>query len=101
MRRYTEEALDDGQRGYARGERKRSIRCTAHLGTGGRPRLSRDVYCYFDNDIKGKAPFDAQRLMQKLGLRATPPTPRHGEEPRIVLPLRPHRQPRRRAHHGM
>lgn len=29
---------------------------------------SRDVYCYFDNDIKVKAPFDARRLIDKLGL---------------------------------
>jgi len=31
-------------------------------------RRSRDVYCYFDNDIKVHAPFDARRLAQKLGL---------------------------------
>jgi len=31
--------------------------------TGGR-----DVYCYFDNDIKVRAPFDAKRLMEMLGL---------------------------------
>jgi uncharacterized protein YecE (DUF72 family) len=36
-----------------------------------RLRASRDVYCYFDNDAKVRAPFDAQRLMQKLGLSAT------------------------------
>jgi uncharacterized protein YecE (DUF72 family) len=29
---------------------------------------SRDVYCYFDNDIKVRAPFDAKRLMELLGL---------------------------------
>lgn len=29
---------------------------------------SRDVYCYFDNDIKVKAPFDARRLIDMLGL---------------------------------
>ncbi len=29
-------------------------------------RASRDVFCYFDNDIKVKAPFDAQRLIDKL-----------------------------------
>jgi uncharacterized protein YecE (DUF72 family) len=29
----------------------------------------RDVYCYFDNDIKVWAPFDAQRLAERLGLR--------------------------------
>ena len=27
---------------------------------------SRDVFCYFDNDVKVRAPFDADRLMQKL-----------------------------------
>jgi uncharacterized protein YecE (DUF72 family) len=27
-----------------------------------------DVYCYFDNDIKVRAPFDAQRLMEMVGL---------------------------------
>lgn len=31
-------------------------------------RATRDVYCYFDNDIKVKAPFDAKRLIEKLGL---------------------------------
>ena len=31
-------------------------------------RASRDIYCYFDNDIKVKAPFDARRLIEKLGL---------------------------------
>ena len=29
-------------------------------------RSSRDIYCYFDNDIKVHAPFDAQRLMARL-----------------------------------
>ncbi|RXZ38434.1 DUF72 domain-containing protein [Oxalobacteraceae bacterium CAVE-383] len=32
-------------------------------------RAGRDVYCYFDNDIKVDAPFDAQRLIDRLGLR--------------------------------
>src|SRR5690348_1522013 len=29
-------------------------------------RQPRDIYCYFDNDVKVKAPFDAQRLVAKL-----------------------------------
>ena len=29
-------------------------------------RKSRDVYCYFDNDIKVKAPFDAEALIRKV-----------------------------------
>lgn len=32
---------------------------------------SRDVYCYFDNDIKVKAPFDAARLQRRLKLDST------------------------------
>jgi uncharacterized protein YecE (DUF72 family) len=31
-------------------------------------RAGRDVYVYFDNDVKVKAPFDALALMKKLGL---------------------------------
>lgn len=32
-------------------------------------RASRDVYCYFDNDIKVKAPIDARRLIARLKLK--------------------------------
>lgn len=31
---------------------------------------SRDVFCYFDNDIKVKAPFDARKLLRRLGLES-------------------------------
>lgn len=31
-------------------------------------RKSRDVFCYFDNDIKVKAPFDARKLIGRLKL---------------------------------
>jgi uncharacterized protein YecE (DUF72 family) len=33
----------------------------------GPKKASRDVFCYFDNDVKVRAPFDAQRLIAKLG----------------------------------
>ncbi len=33
-----------------------------------RSRVGRDVYVYFDNDVKVRAPADAQRLSQQLGL---------------------------------
>lgn len=33
-----------------------------------KPRKSRDVYVYFDNDIKVKAPFDAMALSARLGV---------------------------------
>jgi len=31
-------------------------------------RRSRDVYCYFDNDVKVRAPYDAMGMMRRLGL---------------------------------
>lgn len=34
-----------------------------------RRRASRDVFCYFDNDQKSEAPFDARRLMARFGIR--------------------------------
>jgi uncharacterized protein YecE (DUF72 family) len=33
-----------------------------------RARKQRDVFCFFDNDIKVRAPFDARQLLQRLGL---------------------------------
>jgi uncharacterized protein YecE (DUF72 family) len=33
-------------------------------GVAPRRRARRDVYCYFDNDVKVHAPFDAMRLAQ-------------------------------------
>jgi uncharacterized protein YecE (DUF72 family) len=77
---YTEEALDRwAQR----------IRCWADGGEPSdarhisskpaRVRAARDVYCYFDNDAKVRAPFDAQRLLQKLGLAGAYANGSHGE----------------------
>jgi uncharacterized protein YecE (DUF72 family) len=46
-------------------------------------RDGRDVYVYFDNDVKVRAPFDALNLMRRLGLdwqageACEPPFPRH------------------------
>jgi uncharacterized protein YecE (DUF72 family) len=66
---YTDEALD-----------RWAERITAWSG-GGEPadakrvldkpapaRKSRDIYCYFDNDLKVRAPFDAKSLMARLGV---------------------------------
>jgi uncharacterized protein YecE (DUF72 family) len=52
-------------------------------------RDGRDVYVYFDNDVKVKAPFDALNLMRKLGLQwqaqegCEPPLPRHRPGARV------------------
>jgi uncharacterized protein YecE (DUF72 family) len=40
-------------------------------------RNGKDVYVYFDNDVKVRAPFDALNLMEKLGLDWTPAQPAH------------------------
>jgi uncharacterized protein YecE (DUF72 family) len=50
---------------------------------------SRDVYCYFDNDAKVKAPYDARTLLSKLGLREGP------EADDIETGLKRRKKPRR------
>jgi uncharacterized protein YecE (DUF72 family) len=66
---YTDAALDrwaDRIRQWSRGREPRDARRAGNAAPG--RRAARDVYCYFDNDIKVRAPFDADRLMTKLGL---------------------------------
>jgi uncharacterized protein YecE (DUF72 family) len=65
---YTDAALDDWTRrihAWMKGGQPRDARYRA---SGERPsaRKSRDVYCYFDNDAKVKAPFDAVKLRDRL-----------------------------------
>ncbi|MES2019019.1 MAG: DUF72 domain-containing protein [Pseudomonadota bacterium] len=67
---YTEPALARWAqriRKWADGEQP----ADAHLISAKAPpkRASRDVFCYFDNDVKVHAPFDARKLIQKLKLR--------------------------------
>jgi uncharacterized protein YecE (DUF72 family) len=66
---YTDSALErwaDRISAWSKGGQPRD----AHLIVDRRPplRKSRDVYCYFDNDIKVRAPFDARKLIGELGL---------------------------------
>ena len=77
MRLHGPETLYGGQYGHQALDRW-AERITAWAGGGephdarrisGKPprtRSSRDVFCYFDNDQKVRAPFDARRLMQRL-----------------------------------
>ncbi len=75
---YTEQALDrwaERIRTWAGGgEPKEARRVSTEPA---RKSEGRDVYCYFDNDIKVRAPYDARRLEEKLGLVAAtaPPLP--------------------------
>ena len=49
-------------------------------------RRSRDIYCYFDNDVKVRAPIDAQNLMRKLGLRVTVDAAVAAQDPESFVP---------------
>jgi uncharacterized protein YecE (DUF72 family) len=49
------------------------------VGPPARERARRDVYCYFDNDVKVRAPFDAMALAHRLDLGSDP-----GEPPEVV-----------------
>ena len=66
---YSEEALARFARriaaGRAGGEPADARKIAPSLAPP--PRKSRDVYCYFDNDAKVHAPFDARRLIAMLG----------------------------------
>ena len=45
----------------------------ARVGPAAKPRKrGRDVFVYFDNDVKVRAPYDAMNLAAKLGLRPPP-----------------------------
>jgi len=56
------ERIDAWSRGSEPRDARRISQQPAHA------RSRRDVYCYFDNDVKVKAPFDALRLIEKLGI---------------------------------
>ena len=65
---YTDAALDRWAariRAWRRGVQPRDAARVAGAPAP-RARRSRDVYCYFDNDAKVHAPFDAMRLAEKL-----------------------------------
>ncbi len=67
---YTEHALQDWAarlRTWAKGRARED----AKLATPHRPRRIRDLYVYFDNDVKVKAPENARRLAELLGAGRT------------------------------
>ncbi len=66
---YTDEALDrwaERIRDWSQGRQP----ADAQLISTTRPaaRKHRQVYCYFDNDVKVRAPYDARQLLRRLGL---------------------------------
>jgi uncharacterized protein YecE (DUF72 family) len=86
---YTDEALEEWARkirGWARGHERRSSKI-ANGGSEERTKPTRvgspapvakggrDVYVYFDNDVKVRAPFDAMELAHRLKLGPKPEKP--------------------------
>ena len=72
---YTDEALDRWAgriRSWAAGKEPRDAR---RAGPRGPRHPRRDIYCYFDNDIKVKAPRDARSLARRLDLPLEPVVP--------------------------
>lgn len=66
---YTDAALERWAariRAWSQGGEPADAVCASALPPPGR--RARDVYCYFDNDAKVHAPFDAQTLLRMLGL---------------------------------
>jgi uncharacterized protein YecE (DUF72 family) len=61
---YTDAALDDWARRIRAWMKGGQPRAAQHRASRERPpaHKARDVYCYFDNDAKVKAPFDAMKL---------------------------------------
>jgi uncharacterized protein YecE (DUF72 family) len=72
---YSDQALERwGQRIelWRRGRQPADARRICEFQDLGRGRGgARDVYCYFDNDIKVRAPYDARQLLERLGLADT------------------------------
>ena len=65
---YGDAALDRWARrleAWGRGEQVEDARLVS--GRAAPKRRRRDIYCYFDNDVKVHAPYDAARLMRLLG----------------------------------
>jgi uncharacterized protein YecE (DUF72 family) len=61
---YTDDALEDWARRIRAWRAGTEVRDARTIGKPPARRKSRDVYVYFDNDIKVHAPFDAQRLAE-------------------------------------
>jgi uncharacterized protein YecE (DUF72 family) len=66
---YTEEALDAWAKRVRAWLRGGEAARASRAGGPAKPRKSgRDVYVYFDNDVKVRAPFDARGLMRRVGV---------------------------------
>lgn len=87
---YTDEALGRWASRLRAWSAGREPRDAHRISTMHAPkRASRDIYCYFDNDVKVNAPFDARALIDKLGLTdGLQPVVWHGEPTKKEVPRR-------------
>ena len=66
---YSDAALDRWAARFAAWSRGEQVSDARLASTKAAPRRAkRDIYCYFDNDIKVHAPYDAAQLTRRLGL---------------------------------
>jgi uncharacterized protein YecE (DUF72 family) len=73
---YTESALREWARKIRVWAKGGTPARTRRIGSRQAPAKSRrDVFVYFDNDVKVRAPFDAMSLAHRLGLGPIPPEP--------------------------
>lgn len=69
---YTEESLDEWARKICSWKDGHTPRETELVTTEPPPKAAvRDVYVYFDNDVKVRAPYDAQSLAKRVGAKPT------------------------------
>jgi len=69
---YTDAALDEWAEKIRAWSKGGDAPGADRIGPAAKKRAGRDVYIYFDNDVKVRSPFDAARLAVKLGLREEP-----------------------------
>ncbi|MDB6095064.1 MAG: hypothetical protein JWM32_2626 [Verrucomicrobia bacterium] len=91
---YTEDALAEWARkirAWRKGSNPRGARLAARPMEAAP--AGRDVYAYFDNDVKTRAPYDAMNLAHRLGLGPmpgeAPPIESIKEKPRTIWPSYP------------
>ncbi|MFT4173500.1 MAG: DUF72 domain-containing protein [Rhodocyclaceae bacterium] len=63
---YTDQALAVWAERVDAWRRGKQVRDADLIADAAPARRARDVFCYFDNDVKVKAPFDAARLAKRL-----------------------------------
>jgi uncharacterized protein YecE (DUF72 family) len=71
---------------WSHGRQVSDAQCVAPLEAA--RHTPRDVFCYFDNDVKVHAPYDAARLAAQLGLASGPGVERPFVPPQAVQRVR-------------